>query len=86
MNPTRRPFRDIRQIPMDKVIPAASALRRLLGIKKIKNERRAAVGASVRHGLDAHARATNPAAESTCVRIQIFAASRREAWQTRANE
>lgn len=39
-----------------------------------------------RHGLDTHACASNPAAESACVGDKIFAASRREAWQTRANE
>jgi transposase len=46
----------------------------------------AAVGASGRHGLDTHACASNPAAESTCVGHKIFAASEHEAWQTRANE
>lgn len=34
------------------------------------DERREVVGASGRHGLDTHARASNPAAESACVRIQ----------------
>lgn len=33
------------------------------------DERRAVVGASGRHGLDAHARASNPAAEIACVKI-----------------
>ncbi len=47
------------------------------------DECRATVRASGRHGLDAHARASNPAAESTCVGNKIFAALGREAWQTR---
>ena len=50
------------------------------------HECRAVVRASGRHGLDTHARTSNPATESTCVGNKIFAASRREAWQTRANE
>jgi len=50
------------------------------------DECRPVVRASGRHGLDADARASNPAAESACVKIQIFAASGREAWQTWANE
>jgi hypothetical protein len=54
--------------------------------RRYADERRAAVGASGRHGLDTHACASNPAAESTCVGHKIFAASEHEAWQTRANE
>ncbi|WFU39964.1 IS66 family insertion sequence element accessory protein TnpB [Bradyrhizobium sp. CB82] len=50
------------------------------------DEHRAVVRGSGRHGLDTHARASNPAAESTCLGNKIFAASGREAWQNRANE
>lgn len=68
---------------LNAMILAMDAQRAQVETQNAELERGTTVGVAGRVGLDAYARAANPAAASTCLKIKVFAASEREAWQNR---